>query len=60
LTTGISSKGIISEVWLDGATRDIMLICETDDPDLEVYEQPFIIHDFLFSDINLLERDDKA
>jgi hypothetical protein len=27
---------------------------------LEVYEQPFIIHDFLFSDINLLERDDKA
>jgi hypothetical protein len=51
LTTDISSKGIISEVWLDGDRRDLMLVCRTDNNLLKSYEEPFIIYDYQLSDI---------
>jgi len=60
ITSNISSKGTLSSIWTDNENKDIMLVCRTNSIDHKTYEIPTIIYDYLKSDINNLERQDKA
>lgn len=59
ITKDISSKWIISDIWIDDQDKDIMLQCFTNDERFKNYEIPFIIYNFKRNDIWNLEKDNK-
>lgn len=60
LSQNISSKWIISDIWMDNRNKNIMLLCKTNNNDFKNYETPFIIYDFMKSDVWNLEKNNKA
>ena len=61
ITQNISSRGNIESVWIDSLNKDIMLVCKVNQQwDYLKYETPFIIYNFLKSDIESLSKLNKA
>ncbi len=59
ITSDISSKWTISNIWNDDQNKDIMLVCKTTSENHKSYESPFIIYWYLKADIWNLERQTK-
>lgn len=51
LEENVSTKGNIDDIWLDDENKDIMLKCYTDVEEYGNYNSPFIIYQYLKSDI---------
>ncbi len=60
LTSSISDKWDISAIWLDSENKDLMLVCATEETWFQTnYETPFIIYDYLKTDISHLTKSTK-
>lgn len=60
ITSWISTKWRISDIWLDNEKKDIMLICETNSTNHINYETPFFIYWFQKVDIWNLTKQNKV
>ena len=60
ISSEISTKWQISNIWIDDDNKDIMIKCVTNQAnDLNKYNTPFIVYGFKKSDINNLEKSTK-